>query len=185
MHLAGLGHGDCHGGARRSGARARPSRAGPRRRVAARESSSRFGRLAGEESQCPAGRVGFRVSQRFLSGCGRHGFCADGFAARGLSGPSATECRGSAGRGMAALDAKSRRRLGRFRSEQRPPRSHGNSLRRSQRHDRSIFGGRDGARARVPGPERLVRRRTRRSSEAWTILRRSRRRRAPGTDAGA
>ena len=82
----------------------------------------------------------------------------------------ATGSGGPPRRRLAGLDAKSRRRLGRFRQEQRPRLPDADSLRRSQRHDRSLFRGRDRARAGMPGPERLVRRRIRCSQRAVAYL---------------
>ncbi len=51
--------------------------------LAGGQSNSRARRLAGEESRCGAGRLGVRISQRFLSRRGRHRIRSDGAGPRG------------------------------------------------------------------------------------------------------
>ena len=125
--------------------------------LAARQSDSWPGRLASEESECRAGRMGFRVSERFLSRCGRHGVCVDGSRPRGRS-RSRRGCRArfaAASRGcsackiaMAAGALSTTRTICNFLNQ--------HSVCRSQCDARSFHGRRDGSRGGMPGANGLA-----------------------------
>ena len=124
--------------------------------MAAGESGSRFRRLAGEESRCLPGGWVFEFRNDFYPDVDDTAFVL--MALQRVDYPDRAAMYAAARRGIDWLLSMQNRDGGWGAFDHNNDRHvpDADSLRRSQRHDRSVFGGRDGARAGVPRAEWLV-----------------------------
>ena len=122
MRFAGLGHGDRHGGARRSGAAAGPSGADPKQRTGCSKIKSSVQATGWSRlPECLPGGWAFEFRNDFYPDVDDTAFVLMALQRVDYPDVARLEAATRAGCRLAARDAKSRRRLGRFRSQQRPP----------------------------------------------------------------